>query len=128
MFNRAPLYAPFYPRPSAARAPTAILPPCNFSYLRAPAKERRLQARILPVHFLRQLLAYKSKRIGSCHIKTAPSLQTVLFAGRKRYFQPKAWLKIQSVPAMEMKNKPKPTGLPQLNHEPHERQCFKWSS
>lgn len=44
------------------------------------------------------------------------------------YFQPKAWLKIHSVTAMEMKNKPKPTGLPQLNHEPHARQCFRWSS
>lgn len=40
------------------------------------------------------------------------------------YFQPKAWLKIHSVTAMEMKNRPKPTGLPPLNHEPHARQCF----
>jgi hypothetical protein len=48
----------------------------------------------------------------------------VLFASRKRYFQPKAWLKIQSVNAMEIKNRPSPTGLPQLNHEPHERQFF----
>jgi len=49
---------------------------------------------------------------------------TVLFGNRKYYFQPKARLKIQSVAAMEMKNRPRPTGLPQLNHEPHERQFF----
>jgi hypothetical protein len=48
----------------------------------------------------------------------------VLFGNRKYYFQSKAWLKIQSVVAMEMKNRPRPTGLPQLNHEPHERQFF----
>ena len=53
---------------------------------------------------------------------------TVLFAGRKRYFQPKAWLNIQSVTAIDMKNRPRPTGLPQLNQEPHERQCFMCSS
>lgn len=50
---------------------------------------------------------------------------TVLFAGENRYFQPKAWLKIQSDTAMEMKNRPRPTGLPQLNHELHARQCFR---
>jgi hypothetical protein len=48
----------------------------------------------------------------------------VLFTYEKYYFQLKAWLKIQSVTAMEMKNKPKPTGEPQLNHEPHARQFF----
>jgi hypothetical protein len=53
---------------------------------------------------------------------------TVLFVGRKYYFQPKAWLRIQSVAATEMKNRPRPTGLPQLNHEPHERQCFRLSA
>ena len=29
---------------------------------------------------------------------------------------------------MEMKNRPRPTGLPQLNHEPHERQFFMLAS
>lgn len=58
-------------------------------------------------------------------LKTAPPLMTVLFAGKKDYFQPKTWLRIQSVTAMDTKNRPKPTGLPQLNHEPHERQCFR---
>jgi hypothetical protein len=58
-------------------------------------------------------------------ITTAPPEATVLLADEKRYFQPKAWLKIQSVTAQEMKNRPRPTGLPQLNHEPHERQCFR---
>ena len=52
----------------------------------------------------------------------------VLFVSRKGYFQPKAWLKIQSVAAQEMKNRPRPIGLPQLNHEPHERQCLRLSS
>jgi hypothetical protein len=50
---------------------------------------------------------------------------TVLFVDGKYYFQPKAWLKIQNVTAMEIKNRPRPTGLPQLNHEPHARQCFR---
>ena len=57
--------------------------------------------------------------------KNSTAMVTVLFYWRKRYFQPKAWLKIQSVAAMEMKNRPRPTGLPQLNHEPHARQCFR---
>lgn len=58
-----------------------------------------------------------------CH-KNSTVEMTVLFVSRKRYFQPKAWLKIQSVVAMEIKNRPSPTGLPQLNHEPQARQFF----
>jgi hypothetical protein len=60
------------------------------------------------------------------NIKTAPCInQGAVFILRKGYFQPNAWLKIQSEAAMEIKNKPRPTGLPQLNHDPHARQCFK---
>lgn len=51
-------------------------------------------------------------------------LKQCCLASWKRYFQPKAWLRIQSVTATDMKNRPSPTGLPQLNHEPHARQCF----
>jgi hypothetical protein len=77
---------------------------------------------ILASPFLQPRQAYYSRNQKS----TARS--TVLFIGRKYYFQPKAWLKIQSVTATEMKNRPRPTGLPQLNHEPHERQFFIWFS
>lgn len=31
----------------------------------------------------------------------------------------------QSVTPIEMKKRPSPTGEPQENHEPHERQCFR---
>lgn len=55
----------------------------------------------------------------------APFNKTVLFRYWKYYFQPNAWLKIQSVAAMEIKNRPSPTGEPQLNHEPQERQCLR---
>ncbi|HSX17285.1 MAG TPA: hypothetical protein VLH86_04240 [Patescibacteria group bacterium] len=64
--------------------------------------------------------AYQIKKLAPNKNGTAE--MAVPFADGKCYFQPKAWLKIQSVTAMEMKNKPRPTGLPQLNHEPHARQ------
>lgn len=41
-----------------------------------------------------------------------------------RYYQPNVWPRIQMVAASEMKNKPSPTGEPQLNHEPQDRQYF----
>lgn len=36
----------------------------------------------------------------------------------------KALVIIQIAPATARKNKPSPTGDPQLNQEPHARQCF----
>jgi hypothetical protein len=52
----------------------------------------------------------------------------VLFIADSFYYQPKAWLNIQSVTAMDIKNRPKPTGLPQLNQDPQARQCFMLSA
>lgn len=44
------------------------------------------------------------------------------------YFQPKVRPSSQMLKQIAMMNNPSPTGEPQLNHEPHERQYFMASS